>query len=751
MTDGVSVLKDEENTPVSLSTGSLEDATLPLAIQVHSDGEAPAALPDLMFGKDLAERYDFPCVIGAGGMSVIYRATEMSTGKIVAIKMLNSRCLNETTVRRFQQEAKAITSLRHPNIISVKDLGVSETGHPYMVMDYVLGKNLSEVIKEKGSLSIEESLPRFLQVCDALQHAHSKGVLHRDIKPSNIMLSSQEGSFEDARIVDFGIAKLIDSEGKDLAATLTRTGELFGSPPYMSPEQWRGAAVDRRSDIYSMGCVMFETLTGKPPFRGDSVVETLMMHLNDTPPSLHEKCPDKQFSAPLESVIAKCLAKDPAERFQTMEELKFRLMQMGNADTVSRENLKNLRIPFKISRVGLVGILCLFLGIGISQCINQAGFIPQNSKESGDQAEGPPGIGFVTSSTQTLPNLSRYKRALVTDKFAMDFICDPRNRFESSIELAGAGPYLGDRGLEELRRLENLRKLELNGCLLTDRTMRQIGTLKFLEELHLQNTMITSAGVKELENLSSLQILDLRNNGINDECMPSISKFDKLTKLYLSNTRITDKAVSLLKNPQLRVLNLEHTQISDKSLETLGKRTKLIALDVADNALSDAGLSHLTNLTNMTELAIQRTNCTDNGLAFVEKMRELRKLQAGNRNITSAAVRHLQALPELVFLDLNDSSIDDKGLAEISKIQSIQSLSVNQTLITDAGLPELTKLPELAELNMSLTDVSSEGIRVLGKSKKLKVLDVFLCPKVTGSGNQLRDILPHTELVHTVY
>ncbi len=295
----------------------------------------------------LAAKYEFITVTGSGGMSVVYKARRHEDGEIVAIKMMHSLLMNDQALKRFQQEAKAITSLRHPNIINVHDFGVSEHGQPYMVMDFIDGNTLADVIKEKGGLTLDESLHRFIQLCDALDHAHEVGVFHRDLKPSNIMISNRDGNFADARIVDFGIAKLLDKEdeGND-SSHLTRTGELFGSPLYMSPEQCRGSAVDARTDIYSMGCVMYETLTGRPPLKGASMVETFVLQMTEVPISMSEACPDKQFPEELEAVIAKALAKDPDDRFQTMTELEYALMQIQpNHITNKSSRPKRINLP----------------------------------------------------------------------------------------------------------------------------------------------------------------------------------------------------------------------------------------------------------------------------------------------------------------------------------------------------------------------------------------------------------------------
>jgi serine/threonine protein kinase len=222
------------------------------------------------------------------------------------------------SLQRFQQEAQAASTLKHPNIISVQDFGTTSDGEPFIVMDYIEGSSLAEEIEDYEYLPIDRSVRIFLQVADALVHAHSKGIVHRDLKPSNIILIVREGVHDHVNIVDFGIAKMMPQEGAE-ALNLTQTGEVFGSPLYMSPEQSRGEKLDARSDIYSMGCLMYETLTGRHAIAGENTMEVLYNHLNQVPEPMNRG--DIKIPTALEKIIFTALAKDPAQRFQSMADL----------------------------------------------------------------------------------------------------------------------------------------------------------------------------------------------------------------------------------------------------------------------------------------------------------------------------------------------------------------------------------------------------------------------------------------------
>ena len=280
-------------------------------LSMHRDTlESTANNPDVTC--NLTAAYDIQGELGSGGMGVVFRAKHRFIGKDVAIKMLDADAIATVdAVERFQLEAKANSRLQHPNIVSVFDFGILPGGRCYLVMDFIDGKSLSDVIEENGPLPIAEALPIFIGLSDALQCAHDHSVLHRDLKPANVMITSKGV----AKLVDFGIAKITDDE----APQLTRTGQIFGTPCYMSPEQCRGTKLTGLSDMYSFGCVMFETLTGEAPFNAESPTQIMYMHMTQPVPPL--EVPKGEVPDIIQMIINKTLAKDPADRFINMKEL----------------------------------------------------------------------------------------------------------------------------------------------------------------------------------------------------------------------------------------------------------------------------------------------------------------------------------------------------------------------------------------------------------------------------------------------
>ncbi|MBI2810604.1 MAG: serine/threonine protein kinase, partial [Candidatus Melainabacteria bacterium] len=315
----------------------------PDKLKVDAEETILTTSEDPLIGSLIAERLEILSVIGAGGMSTVYRAKHLLLDRIVAVKIMQVGKVDDNAVRRFQQEAKAATALNHPNIATVREFGTAESGDPYLVMDYIEGISLSDVIKQNGSLSAERTKEIITQVCSGLQHAHSIGVVHRDLKPANVMLSKDSSGNEIAKIVDFGIAKILQSDGQ---SELTKAGEIFGTPLYMSPEQGLGKTVDARSDIYSTGCMMYECLSGKPPFSAESALETLLQHSTEAPQPLKN-------GGDLAQVVYRCLEKKPEDRYESAEELSRAIL-----------NPTKIRPRAKDTRKKVVfGIACFVIGL----------------------------------------------------------------------------------------------------------------------------------------------------------------------------------------------------------------------------------------------------------------------------------------------------------------------------------------------------------------------------------------------------
>jgi eukaryotic-like serine/threonine-protein kinase len=263
-----------------------------------------------MVGTLIAGRYELEELVGTGGMSSVYRARDRLLERHVALKVLHEQfTADDDYVERFRREARAVAQLSHPNIVTVIDRG-EQDGRQFIVFEYVDGENLKEVVAREGPLSEREAVRLGVQVARALGFAHEQGLIHRDVKPQNVLLNG-DGQ---AKVTDFGIARSVDVHGG-----LTQTGTVMGTSDYISPEQARGSHVDAQSDVYSLGAVLYELLTGEVPFAGDNFVAVAMRHINEPPPSVRAKRPE--LSPRLDAAIRRALAKDPGDRFDSMDEL----------------------------------------------------------------------------------------------------------------------------------------------------------------------------------------------------------------------------------------------------------------------------------------------------------------------------------------------------------------------------------------------------------------------------------------------
>lgn len=291
-------------------------------------------------GSRIGQNYMVTGILGVGGMGNVYRAVQDHIGREVAIKFLPGEIATDETARkRLILEARALGQLSHPGIVTTFDFGFTELAEPYMVLELVSGESLQAILEREKVLPALRAVPLFIQIAEAMSYAHSAGIVHRDLKPHNIMVGvREEGEF--VKILDFGIAKLT-SESQQL----TRAGEIWGSPFYMSPEQCTGALVDNRTDIYCLGIVMYRTLTGQVPHRGLNFAETVARKLNEVPAPFAVVAPELSFTDGLESIVQRCIKRNADERYKAMSELRTDLLKLFRRKIDSEATLSYTKLP----------------------------------------------------------------------------------------------------------------------------------------------------------------------------------------------------------------------------------------------------------------------------------------------------------------------------------------------------------------------------------------------------------------------
>lgn len=353
--------------------------------------------------------------IGAGGMGSVYRVKQVFLDKIFALKTLDHSA-SPVAIQRFQIEAKAASALDHPSLVQVHDFGLINQQQPYLVMDFVKGVTFAEYLKRYGPVEPHRVQALFAPICFALQTAHEHHIVHRDIKPGNLMIVDGVAFGEPGcvKVVDFGIAKLTNIEEGEIQA-LTRTGEIFGSPIYMSPEQCTGGKVDARSDVYSLGCVLFEMLTGSPPHLGKNALATMMLHEAGQIPTLREASLGKVFPEQLEQVVKKMLQRSPENRYQKIGEIAQELSgavakTSGSIapGAIPRATPRVKGVTVDKSRIILIGgiLLAFLVGAGLTQVfsLKPQRVIPRDVQNGDEKSVSHEGQDVMRAGSSTISN-----------------------------------------------------------------------------------------------------------------------------------------------------------------------------------------------------------------------------------------------------------------------------------------------------------------------------------------------------------
>lgn len=610
-----------------------------LKVSKEEPGTPLPILPKaLEAGTVIGERYKVIGLLGRGAMGAVYRVEHLFLGKQYALKVLAAPIQSDTTIRRFQNEARAASRLDHPNIAKATDFGMLDQQQPYFVMDLVEGVTLSKRLKIAGPLSLAEVLAIFVPVLDALHHAHEKGIIHRDIKPSNIVLTECPDMPLLPKLVDFGIARVEldeDSEG----SPLTKTGEVFGTPLYMSPEQCAGVKVDARSDIYSLGCVLFEVLAGTPPFTGDGALQTMMKHMQDQPSTLRQASLGGDFPEAIETVISKMLAKKPEDRYQNCLVVAHELTNIREQRpleahphaTVSQRDGDEKQNKLH-GAVILGGILIAFVAGAFVLSVP-----PKRSQLEVKQAEknfAVPNSGFPHK-----PSDQEMKR---TEDF-QDFLTQV-SRGEPVV--VADGYAISDQDLNELQSDKRLGAIKLDHTSIGDKGFHILGQQKGLVSISADYTQVTDQGIKELIALPNLESLHVSANKLTNACIP-----------YLAQIR------------------------------------KLKELSIRDAKIDDTGLKGLSELKLMQSIQLNRTQITDAGIKTIcENFPNLSELHArSNKGITVKSLKYLGALPHLKKLTLSNCSISPREMSSffVAHPQTKEVASYAERIFLDDSQPPL--------------------------------------------------------------
>ncbi|MDZ4834312.1 MAG: protein kinase [Candidatus Melainabacteria bacterium] len=532
-------------------------------------------------------------LLGQGALGHVYLCTDKRLGKKVAVKCLSS--VTNDRVVSFHNEAKIASKLNHRSVIRILDFGIAGGGRPYMVMEFFDGRSLQDILDESKTLGgnsarIDNALPEqeglelFIEVCDALKYLHLNGVFHRDLKPSNILVRQNEEGKVEIKLIDFNLSKTT----QDIQSKTTVQGRtVVGTPMYMSPDQVAGLTYDARSEVYSLGCVMYETLTGVPVFEGATALDILNKHANDPIVSPLEF--NSELSQKTAAIIEQCLNKNPDARYQTIQQLmedlercSGRLFSDWQKETNSTANLPGLsdavqrkqifgtdflnRVesappPRKVRWVIPAICLSLLLLIAVSAAvvnINKAPALPKVSS-----------ISNISNSIKSFPDPSAHvapvSSVLVGNEVSGGVAAAKREieKGETAINIALS---LNDDDLKYFADKHNVTRLNLPECTITDAGLFHLSGMKKLDHLGLDRTDIrTLAAIPRLKNLRSLSI---KATPIDDGALLNL-RGTKIEVLRISNNPITDKGVANLVGVPINDLDISDTEITNKSVETL--------------------------------------------------------------------------------------------------------------------------------------------------------------------------------------
>ncbi len=701
--------------------------------------------------------YEFLGTIGTGGMSVIYKARQLMLDKTVAIKMLHSHLLNENSIMRFQREAKAASSMKHPNVIAVHDFGISKQGQPYMVMDFIDGKTLAELLAERGAVPLPEAMDIFLAVCAALEHAHQNNLLHRDLKPSNIMLRDSADGY-DVFLVDFGIAKAIDAESGGIAQQLTQTGEVMGSPLYMSPEQCMGKKLDQRSDIYSLGCILYEAVVGVPPHRGETMLETIFKHLNEAAVPLHDVRTDITFPDAFEDLVMRLLATHPEDRIQTISEVRETLLAI-QAGALRGSGLAKAAAPFKLSiskpkAFIAAGVLMALIGLAelnfaidnftsaqrlkatADKELIDVSAEKQNKKKSSTLPVKSVGDLIAEPTLNNLNQLSTTSESVDLEKSSVsDSALYALGKLPQLKSLDLSRTEISDRAIQPILKLKSLTELELEGTKLNAPALAQLSSLTNLRELNLDSTDTTDSDLQAFSKLPNLETLELRNTKISDKGLEYLQKSKSLKSLSLSGTDISNKGLAFVSKLNLTTLDLWDTKVSAGAIENLKNCKTLERLCISRSPLSERDFVALSNLTNLVEIQLYHIhNFRDKDIQYFIHLKFLRKFYVEDCPLTDAASTYLAQMPQVTELCLNGTRITGRVFESLAKLDKLSKLWIQMSAFGDSDMKYLSALKGLHELHIDSTLVGDSGIKELDALPNLNKVTADYCNNISTRG-----------------
>lgn len=668
------------------------------------------------------DRFSIVEKLGSGGMGSIYKAHDQLLSKDIAVKLINEQ-LSEEHIVRFQHEAKAIAKLKHENIVEVYDFAQSKEEMFYLTMELIQGESMADLIKRKGRLSYTSFATLIEQVLAGLSHAHANGVIHRDIKPSNIMLAWDENEQVKVKLVDFGLAKFIKKEDQKL----TQTGAPLGSPYYISPEQVEGKQPDERADIYSLGCLMYEGLTGHVPFKEDEILATMAKRLSEPPPPFSDKAPDLVCPKELEKLVMKCLERKPDERFSSIAQIKIEfdniLNSLAQIELPESGNTDNKKTYYKI--FATVGVILLFVVVaGVSykmfheiETNEQRGSESLNQTSDKIKKKQEKDMNWVSAGVPIEDEIKRdnqieqsseniVKNTALVEEERNTAVKKLVHEFKlSDTSFRGADCPLPLRVYKMFSKAPRLDRLFLKGSNVDDEAVDYISRCKGLISLDLSaNEGISLRAFSKLKRLKKLQHLDLSAMKLDDRYMVVVGQMPSLIDIDISNN-------GGIKLPGLEKL-AELPRLEQITLGNLGLQNQEVSISIPDIVRcvnSNRSINHLGMKVDFSKL--------DNfeGLSKLKNIQRISLIQS--KGVSLKVFQETLKIPNLQYLDLSETDINPDNLPLINQYPNIKKLSLKSLNLTERDLIYLLRLKHVEKLNIGknwdLSKIAIENLRLM--------------------------------------
>lgn len=656
---------------IAAKLASLPQQTQPDFAGPFDDDSEPSLEVDV--GEFPIERYKPIQLVGKGASGSVYACKDRLLNKKVAVKVLHR--LSKEDILAFQREANVLSKLEHPGIVRLLDFGVSGGGSPFMVLEFAEGISLRQRLDEEGPLTWEESRWVFAQLAKILIYCHERMVFHRDLKPENILFVNQEGnSF--VKLIDFGIA----FEKRELPDGIENSSNLLaGTPAYMAPDQALGIEYSARSEIYSFGCVVYETLTGRPPFVADTTLKVLSMHAGETAAPLSNYIEVDTTQA--EKFLSKCLAKTPTDRFFSMKRVLEALRK--DVPDYSHDDRRDESLPEPIlaappvvpnsgdkSKLIVLAATLLVLGLGTVAVLRLSQNTPAVEDRPIDLYEADSKV-LNTEDEFSIEEFGpgAYRVSGVIGKDAFEKIA--KLKIIKRLQVSPMAKL--DWKLLPMLRDVRLAYLELNFSKLDDNTVAYLLPLRHVKHLDLSETKITDEGVRTLVGMRRLKVLELSNTHVTGRCLKYLGHHRFLTALIIQGIQ----------------------KVTTDDLYYLGNLTTLSKLDISSSPI-DTRCARLIGRMNLAILEANDCNLTDSCVAFFRSAPLIRLSIGGNPDLTDRTLETIQEFRDLRFLKI--TGLPKVSQAAINKLKRIRpDIAINQETEFDKRMNKMEELLDVED------------------------------------------------------